>query len=437
MTNCTPKQIEFPALNRKKIEFSFSGGHISSNGGALLLKQADDGLGLTKKAAASLTDNRDKSRCHHTTQELLRQRVYSMALGYEDLNDHDLLRNDQALRVAVGKESPLASSSTLCRLENAADRKSIWAIHKCMFETFISSFETAPEELILDFDATDDEVHGNQEGRFFHGYYRQHCFLPLHVFCGQQLLVSYLRRADQDAARHSRAILKLLVEGIRKVCPQVKIIFRADSGFCRSATLSWCDRKGVGYIVGLAKNKRLLAQSHQTIKIAELFYSVAEQKQRIFDEVSYAAQSWNKERRVIVKAEHTDKGPNPRFVVTNLSVHPKRLYDNLYCARGEMENRIKELQLQLFSDRTSAHRWDANQFRLTLASLAYVLIERLRARLSPCSELAKVQCDTIRLKLLKIGAVILTNTRRIRFRASSAHPFQDAFFAATAAFNST
>jgi hypothetical protein len=364
----------------------------------------------------------------HDGLSLLRQRVYALALGYEDLNDHHTLRRDAAIQSAVDGDQVLASSSTLCRWENRADRQAAGRMHAVIVEQFIASFKKAPKKLILDFDATDDAVHGKQEGRFFHGYYDHYCFLPLYVFCRDQLLVSYLRPSKIDGAKHAWAILALLVKRLRQAWPQVKIIFRGDSGFCRWRLLSWCERHDVGYIVGVAKNKRLNAMTAQLQRDAEACYAALGSKVRWFHDIHYAAGSWKRTRRVIAKIEHTDKGRNPRYVVTNLTGDGQRLYEKLYCARGEMENRIKEQQLDLFADRTSCHRWWPNQFRLLLSSLAYMLLEAIRRVALQGTELASAYVSTLRLKLLKIGAVILCNTRRIRFLLSSAYPYQKLFF---------
>jgi hypothetical protein len=350
-----------------------------------------------------------------------------LALGYEDLNDHDRLRGDLAWQTAIERDEELASSPTLCRLENRADRQAAWAISRVFLEQFIASFAQAPKELILDFDATDDRVHGNQEGRFFHGFYGDWCFLPLYVFCGEQLLVSYLRPSNIDPARHAWAILKLLVQRLRETWPEVRIIFRGDSGFCRWKMLRWCDRQRVDYVVGLAKNSRLLALAGSLMMAAGACYEEERQKQRFFGWIEYGAATWDRPRRVIVKAEHGAKGSNPRFVVTSLEGRAQSIYDTIYCARGEMENRIKEQQLGLFADRTSAHGWWANQFRLLLSSAAYVLVEAIRRIGLAGTELCRAQVATIRLKLLKIGTVILRNTRRIRFLFSSAYPYQQLF----------
>lgn len=427
MTNCTPAKIEFPACKTRKVEAAFSGGDITSDGGSLLLRQADRRLGLLSQVTSALHDPRRRSSCKHAFLSLLRQRVYALALGYEDLNDHDRLRIDPALQTAVERDAPLAGSATLCRWENRADRESVWAVHRVLLDQFVASFKTPPEELILDFDATDDPVRGNQERRFFHGYYDAYCFLPLDVFCGEQLLVSYLRPSKIDGAKHAWAILALLVKRFRRTWPDVRVIFRGDSGFCRDRMLSWRERKGIDYILGIARNSRLQAAGQDWQEQAARQYEETRQKQRLFGELFYGALAWDCKRRVIVKAEHTKQGPNPRFVITNLKGEPQKLYDEVYCARGEMENRIKEQQLDLFADRTSCHKWRPNRFRLLLASLAYTLMEAIRGLALKNTDLARAQCGTIRLKLLKIGAAVVRNTRRVILHLSSSCPYQNLF----------
>ena len=427
MPNCTQQCFEFPALKRRKIEVEFSGGDITSDAGVLLLRETDRRLGLLKSVDQVLHDPRDQDQIKHSQLSLLRQRVYGLCQGYEDLNDHQQLRHDPALQTAVNRDEVLGSQSTLCRLENRSQRQAMVAIHQVFLQQFIASFKQPPEELILDFDATDDPTHGAQAHTFYHGYYRHYCFLPLYVFCNEQLLVSYLRPSNQDGAKHSGAILKWLVDALRAKWPDVRIIFRADGGFCRRQLLSWCERRDVGYIVGYTRNARLSKMIHHHLKQTEQRFNDTGEKQRDFMDMHYAAKSWHRKRRVIAKLEVTDKGPNPRFIVTNLPGESQALYDTVYCARGNMENRIKEQQLGLFADRTSAHEWWANQFRLLLSSLGYILLESMRRLALKGSELEKAQVGTIRLKLLKIGAVILRNTRRIRFLLSSQYPYQHLF----------
>ncbi len=430
MTECTQECFDFPAVKRRKVEASFSGGDITSDGGLLLVRQVDQRLGLLRAVNAVLPDTRDSRYVQHDQLSLLRQRVYALCQGYEDLNDHHDLRRDLAFQTALERDELLGSSPTLCRLENRADRATAVAIHQVLIEQFIASHDEPPEELILDFDATDDRVHGQQEGRFFHGYYDSYCFLPLYVFCGDQLLVSYLRPSRIDGAKHAWAILALLVKRLRQAWPSVRIIFRADSGFCRHRMLRWCERHGIGYIVGLARNARLQRLTEAAFALVEQRFKETGEKQRDFLDLRYGAKSWGRCRAVIAKLEITAQGRNPRFIVTNLNGDAQQLYDKVYCARGEMENRIKEQQLGLFADRTSAHHWWTNQFRLLLSSLAYVLMEAIRRLALHDTELAHAQVGTLRLKLLKIGAVVLRNTRRIRFLLSSAFPYQTLFYTA-------
>src|SRR6201984_2999694 len=425
MAECNELEFELPGFSGRKIEGNFAGGNVSSDGGLVLLRQVDRWIATTKSLAQRLADGRDPDKIEHSLESMLRQRIYGLALGYEDLNEHDFLRKDLLWQTASERTEQLASCSTLCRLENRAGRKEAWLIHQILFDQFAGSFQSAPAELMLDLDCTDDRVHGLQEGRHFHGYYYDFCFLPLYVFCGEQLLVSYLRESNIDSAKHAWAILALLVKALRKRWPKVKIILRADSGFCRWKMLRWCERAGVYYLVGLAKNERLNALSAKLHRRAQRKQQKTGKKVRLFTQFKYKAKTWDKKRRVIAKAEHSDRGANPRYVLTNLEGGSQRLYDQIYCAHGEMENRIKEQQLGLFSDRTSCHAWWANQFRLLLSSAAYVLLETLRRLGLSATELARAQVGTIRLRLLKIGAVITRNTRRIRLWLSSSFPLQE------------
>ncbi|MFQ5641583.1 MAG: IS1380 family transposase [bacterium] len=428
MTKCYQRTFAFPRVNRRVVEADFAGGEITSDGGVLLLRQADRLLGLSEAIVHALSDPRRQASCDHDVRGLVRQRLYAITLGYEDLNDHEALRRDVALQTAVERDRSLASASTLCRFENRADRESAWRLHAVLLDQFVDSFKRPPKKLVLDFDATDDPVHGEQDGRFFHGFYRHYCFLPLYVFCGDQLLVSYLRPSNIDGAKHSWAILSLLVKRLRQAWPKVKIVFRGDSGFCRWKMLRWCDRHGIGYIVGLAKNKRLNALTAALQQEAAAYFTATGQKVRWFTDIHYGARSWDRARRVIAKIEYSQHGVNPRYVVTNLDGDAKHLYDKIYCARGDMENRIKENQLDMFGGRTSCRRWWGNQFRLLLSSLAYTLIEAIRRIALQGTELARAYVGTIRLKLFKIGAVILTNTRRIRFLLASGCPYQELYF---------
>lgn len=436
MTDCTEKQIEFEPVKRRRVDVNFDGGDVSSDGGLLLLRKLERRLGLLDAVARALADPRDPERIKHTLGDMLRQRVFGLVQGYEDLNDHATLRSDVLMQTACERDTPLASAATLCRLENRASRAAAWAIHEVIIEKFIAGFKRAPQELVLDFDATDDPLYGRQEGRFFHGYYDHYCYLPLYVFCGQQLLVAYLRPSKIDESKHAGAVLKLLVQRLRKAWPKVKIVLRGDSAFCRRRILAWCERNAVGYVVGLAKNERLNRMTEpQRERLARQFEQ-SQVKQREFAEFRYGARTWKTERRVIARLEHMDKGDNPRYIVTNLAGDAKSVYEALYCARGEMENRIKEAQLGLFADRTSCQYFNANQFRLLLSSLAYILTERLRALALAGTEFARLQAQTLRAKLLKIGAVIVRNTRRVRVMLSSAFPYRAIYLAAARALDS-
>ena len=424
MTECNQLTFEFASCERRKVVADFRGGEISQEGGLLLLREVDRELNLLQRAASILPDDRSPERVTHSQADLLRQRVFALAQGWEDLNDHESLREDQLLQTAVGKSRTLASAPTLCRMEQRADRKSAMSFNKLLVATFIESFETTPEEIVLDFDATDDPVHGHQEGKFFHGYY---CFLPLYVFCASQPLLAWLRPANIDGARGAWFALKWLVSELREAWPEVKIIWRADSGFCRWRMLKWSDDNNVDYIVGLAKNSRLLKMAEPLREQAAVQFETSREKQRLFTWMSYGAQSWDRDRLVIAKAEYAIKGDNPRFVVTSLRGDAAALYDKVYCARGDMENRIKEQQLCLFADRTSCHRWWPNQLRLVLSTLAYVLIDTLRRRALKGTELARAQATRIRLELLKIGAVVVRNTRRVKVHLSGSWPRRELF----------
>jgi hypothetical protein len=397
MTHCTSDRIHFTRVFSRSLTADLKGGTITSDAGALLLREADRDLGLTQGLADCIHDPRDPKKTTHSILAMLRQRVYGIALGYEDLNDHDSLRIDDIFKILAEKDEALASSPTLCRFENRITRKSLWGMSGVFVDAFIRSFNTPPEEIVLDLDATDDRVHGGQEGRFFHGYYDHYCFLPLYIFCGSQLLAAYLRPSNIDASKHSRPVLRLLVNRLRKAWPDVRIILRADSGFARWKLMRWCDWEGIDYVFGLARNPRLLDKAEKRMTQVEKRFRKTGKKQRLFGSFRYAAETWDCSRRVIVKAEHLTKGPNPRFVVTSLKGDPEAIYDWIYCARGDMENRIKEQQLDLFADRTSAHHFLPNQLRLLLASAAYVLLDHIRTKGLEGTELASAQCGTIRL----------------------------------------
>jgi hypothetical protein len=428
VAECNRKSLVFSSLFRRKILADFDGGRLTSDAGGLLLREVDRRIGLTRALAGCITDPRQPNKIIHDVQTMLAQRICGIALGYEDLNDHDTLRTDPVMQVlaerAPDDAHPLASPPTLCRFENRITRQSLSRMSGVLVDLFIASFKRPPKQLILDFDATDDRVHGDQEAKFFHGYYDHYCFLPLYVFCGERLLCAYLRPSNIDPALHSRAILRLLVNRLRQAWPKTRIIFRADAGFCRWKTLKYCDKNDVGYVVGIARNKVLQRLAEPFIAQAQTAFNQTGDKQRHFHDVYYAAKTWDRQRRVIVKAEHLAKGPNTRFVVTNLDHNPKDIYDGLYTQRGEMENRIKEQQLGLFADRTSCHQFIANQFRLLLASAAYILIEHLRREGLRGTELARAQVSTIRLKLFKVAARVRISVRRVVLHLSSGYPYQ-------------
>jgi len=407
----------------------FDGGAISSDGGGLLLREVEKRVGILRQFAACFTDYRNPDLVEHTVEALVAQRVYALALGYEDLNDHEELRNDPLLGILVEKANPgseaLAGKSTLNRLEltkETASQKERYkkvvldhgAVDRLLVEVFVQAHREAPKEIILDLDATDDPLHGKQEGRFFHGYYGHYCYLPLYIFCGEFLLCARLRPSNIDASAGSVEELQRIVKQIRSVWSQVRIVVRGDSGFCREELMAWCEGEGVDYLLGLAKNDRLKAEIEKKMEEAKAQYQETGHAARLFQELVYQTRtSWNRARRVVAKAEHLEKGENPRFVVTSLSAEQwpaQVLYEEHYCARGDMENRIKE-QLMLFSDRTSTHYLRSNQLRLYFSSIAYALLQMLRRLGLEGTELAKAQCSTIRLKLLKIGAVIRITIR--------------------------
>jgi hypothetical protein len=432
MPKCTKDKIDFGRFGRRMIEADFSGGDLSSDGGLLLLRQIDRHLGLSRAAAAAIPDPRDPARIRHGLRDMLAQRLYGLCCGYEDLNDHKTLRDDVLMQTAVGRAEALASAPTFSRLENRATQAQAWSLHGVLIDQFIASHKTAPEELVLDIDASDVPLHGSQELSQFHAYYDHHCYLPLYVFCGQAMLACYLRPSKIDGAKHAAALIKLLVTRLRRAWPNTRFIVRGDSGFCRRRLLQWCERAGVGYVIGLARNARL----HAAVELAEAAladaYGASGVKQRLIGEFSYAAKSWSHERRVITRLEYGHQGTNPRFIVTNIEADAIQLYDQLYCQRGEAENRIKEAQLDLFGTRASCSRFIANQFRLLLAALAYTLMQRLRALALQATELERASAATIRVRLLKIGAAILRNTRRVRVMLASHHPLHDLFATAAA-----
>lgn len=422
--------MSFGRLGRRVIEANFQGGAISSDGGLILLRQIDQRIGLSQAIARVLHDPRDPERITHTLRDLIAQRLYGLCCGYEDLNDHDRLRHDPLLQTAVGKVEALGSSPTFSRLENRASRADLVALNRVLVEQFIAAHPAAPAELILDVDASDVPLHGAQELAEFHGYYDSYCYLPLYVFCGQALLCCLLRNSRIDGAKHAAALIKLLITRLREVWPQTKFIVRGDSGFCRQRLIRWCERRQVGYVIGVARNARLEAAVVDWEAGLKTAFAETLKKQRLIREFRYAADAWKIERRIVTRLEYGHQGRNPRFVVTNLDLPAEALYEGLYCLRGEAENRIKETQMDLFGTRASCHTFLANGLRLLLAAVAYTLMQRLRAIALAGTELAHAQAATIRVKLLKIGATVIRNTRRIRILLASHHPEQETFLTA-------
>ena len=433
MPKCTDESVEFGKVGRRVVEAAFDGGDIVSDGGVLLLKQVDERTGLTRAAALAFGDERRGASVQHSMHSLLAQRIYGLCLGWSDVCDHNVLRNDLVMQTAVGRAEPLASGPTLSRMETGATTAHAAALHGVLMEQFIASHAKPPKELVLDIDATHVPLHGEQERGHFNAYYDNYCYLPLYVFAGQDLLACVLRPSDRDPASVVSALVKRLLVPLRRAWPKTKIIVRADSGFCRPRVLQRLERWGVSYIIGLQKNSRL----NGTVALAELAlaeqYASKKTKQRMFGEFEYAAATWDRTRRVIARLEHGEQGTNPRFIVTDLPGSAQALYERRYCARGEAENRIKEAQLDLFGRRASCHRFHANQLRLLLAALAYTLMIKLRRLALAGTELAQACTATIRTKLLKIGAAIVRNTRRVRVLLASAHPMKHVFITAARA----
>jgi hypothetical protein len=442
MTECSQSSFGFEASGKREIVARFDGGTISSDGGGLLLRQADKRLNLLPRLAGCFLDGRNQRQVEHTIQEMLAQRIYGLALGYEDLNDHEQLRKDPLFGVLAGREepdAPLAGKSTLNRMEMGAGTKdrykkiTFWkdAIDELLVDVFIESHSTAPAEIILDVDTTDLPLHGKQEGRFFHGYYDNYCYLPLYIFCGDHVLCARLREANHDAAFGSLTEIKRIVAQLRAAWPDVKIVLRGDSGFCRNELMSWCEASRVDFVFGLARNQRLRkiigAQMHE----ATGQWNRTGKPARVFTEFQYRTKKtkksgWDRERRVVAKAEHIDGKENPRFVVSSLTDEGRKLYEEIYCARGDMENRIKE-QFSLFADRVSAETIRANQMRLYLSAMAYVLVSGLRRLGLKATELAEAQVSTIRTRLLKIGAQIRVTVRRVWVSMASSYPWQNLY----------
>jgi DDE family transposase len=445
--DCSAPQFEFGVVEGRRVVAAFDGGAVTSDAGALLLGAADKAIGLVERFAGCFQDGRAQEQIEHAIATMVGQRVFGIALGYEDVLDHDQLRHDPAMAVLAGKLearrrdcAPLAGKSTLNRLEHAPTGvptryheigHDAAAIEGLFVALFLDAHRSPPKQIVLDLDATDDPVHGHQEGRFFHGYYDCWCYLPLYVFCGRHLLAAKLRRSDIDASAGAVEEIERIVRQIRARWRRVKILLRADSGFARDGLMSWCECNRVDYVFGLARNARLEAEIAEELAAVEAISRTTDQPARRFKEFRWTTHdSWSRRRRVIAKAEWTHGGPNPRFSVTSLSAaacDARRLYEDVYCARGELENRIKECQLDLFADRTSAATMKANQLRLWFASMAYVLLCALRRIGLKHTQFATATCGTIRLRLLKIGALVRISCRRIKLAMTSAFPCQQEY----------
>ncbi|MFH0900561.1 MAG: IS1380 family transposase [Pseudomonadota bacterium] len=455
-TQCSFSKMELEGVGRRKIEADFSGGQISSDGGGLLLREVDRRLRLTERLAACFTDHRKPDLIDHSVEELLRQRAYGLALGYEDLNDHEALSRDPLLATLVGKKDPvgdrrrqkkhkglpLASASTLGRIERTkadASRESRYEKVVCNFgamgdicvDVFVESFDEAPVYLVLDLDPSDIQLHGNQEQRFFHGYYDHYCYLPMYLFCGEYPLAVKLRPANIDGALGAAEMLAPVVEKLRAAFPGVVLLIRGDSGFAREELMSWCEQNDLEYLFGMAKNERLVSSISKQMEQARRDHLATGEPARCYRSFSYRTrESWSRSRRVVGKAEYLDKGENPRFVVTSLPnrLFEKRyLYEDLYCARGEMENRIKEQQLDLFGTRTSCHTFRGNEVRIWLSVTAHLLVVGLRRVGLVGTELARAQASTLRVKLFKIGAQVAVSVRRVYIQLSTAYPLKELF----------
>jgi hypothetical protein len=445
-TECTQTSFGFEACGKREVVARFDGGTMSSDGGALLLREVDKRLNLLPRLAQCFLDGRKQERVEHSLAEMLAQRIYGLALGYEDVNDHEQLRQDPMFAVLAGRgdmERALAGKSTLNRLElgtGIGDRYkkiTFWkeAVDELLVRVFLESYLEAPQQIILDIDTTDLALHGQQEGRFFHGYYDQYCYLPLFVFCGQQVLCARLREANHDAAYRSLVEIKRIVEQIRTDWPEVQIIVRGDAGFCRQELMSWCEEHEVDYVFSLARNRRLVKIIGAELWEAKQQWQQSGRAARVFTEFHYTTRTqpprggWDRQRRVVAKAEQLEGKANPRFVVTSLNAEEwpaQKLYEELYCARGDMENRIKE-QFSLFADRVSAETMRANQMRLYFSVLAYVLISGLRRLGLQATELAQAQVTTIRTRLLKIGVQIHVTVRKVWLSMASSYPWQNLY----------
>lgn len=457
-TGCSATKVELEGVGRRRLEVDFSGGQLSSDGGVVVVREVDERLGLTARLAECFTDYRREEQIDHTVQQLLAQRIYGLVQGYEDLADHAELSRDPLLATAIGKVDPegqrrkskdrgrgMASPSTLGRVERTkedADADSRYEKVLCDFDKlrelfvglFIERFERPPARLILDLDPSDIELHGQQEQRFYHGYYREHCYLPMYLFCGEVPIAVQLRPSNIDGSVGAVEMLAPVVERIRREFPDVHLIVRADSGFCREELMSWCEAQGVDFVLGMARNARLQRAIEKQEEQARRQHLTTGEPARVFRDFRYRTRSsWSRKRRVVGKAEYLAKGANPRFVVTSLSAsefEKRYVYEELYCARGEMENRIKEQQLDLFGDRASCHQFRGNHVRLWLSMAAQWLVVGLRQMALRGTELASAQAGTLRTKLLKIGALVTVSVRRVYVRLSSAFPLKSLFASA-------
>jgi hypothetical protein len=445
-TECNADLFGFARVEGRDVVAAFDGGRITSDAGGLLLGAADRAIGLVDRFSGCFTDGRCPALIEHEVETLVGQRVFGLALGYEDLNDHDHLRHDPLLAVLAGKLTarrsdcaPVAGKSTLNRLELSGGAPSLYhkishdpaAIADLFVTLFLEAHGRAPKQIILDLDATDDPLHGHQEGRFFHGYYDCYCYMPLYIFCGRHLLAARLRPSNIDASAGSLEEIQRIVALIRARWPKTRILLRADSGFAREALMAWCEASAVDYVFGLARTERLVAKIEAELEAASAqSRRTGKPARRFVDFLWSTLDSWSRRRRVVAKAEWTQNEANPRFIVTSLSqaeAEARHLYEKVYCARGDMENRIKEQQLDLFADRTSTRTMRANQLRLWFASMAYVLICALRRIGLQHTRFARATCGTIRLALLKIGALVRISHRRIKIAMASGCPYQDEF----------
>jgi len=445
----------FGTLDNREIIAQFNGGCITSDAGALLLHDFEKTTGIIKQFANCFTDYRDNDRIEHSVEELIAQRIYGIILGYEDLNDHDRLKSDQLLALVCGKDdptgdnrrrnedkgNPLAGKSTLNRLELSApdaDKDSRYKkivanlakMDELLVNIFLNSHVIPPKQIVLDLDTTDDIAHGKQENIFYHGYYKNYCYLPLYIFCGNHILCARLRPCNIDASSGTIEELSWIIEMIRNRWPNVEIIVRGDSAFCRDEIMSWCEFNEVNYVFGLSKNNRLKKIICEDLIEARIMFTQTGKASRIYNDFTYQTlSSWEKERRVISKSEYMSKGENPRFIVTSLpnTIEAKELYEDIYCARGDMENRIKEQQLDLFADRTSTHQMRANQIRLYMSSIAYTILNLFREKVLNGTELENAQCGTIRTKILKIGAEIKVTVRKIWIEMNENYPYQELY----------